>query len=195
MPRVKLSTELKKAISELSHKEKDKLLNRLIAKDDLLVEQLEFRLLENSSTTQDRREAVKYTITDLFDQFKDGVSTKQMLWMIRKLSSIISRHVRVTGDKYGDIELNLILVQTTFEEYAVTHLPKWNKPSFKLREYLVKKMLSVGKRANKIHSDYLLDFSERLESIGEYFNQDERITDICEDLNVDVGGLLEGRFT
>ena len=46
MARVKLTDDLKKAISGLSHKEKDKLLFRLIAKEPILAEQLVFKLLE-----------------------------------------------------------------------------------------------------------------------------------------------------
>ena len=47
MARIKLSPDFKKAITALSHKEKDKLLFRLLPKEEMLVAQLEFQLLED----------------------------------------------------------------------------------------------------------------------------------------------------
>ncbi len=46
MPRQKLPDELKAAISKMPDKEKDKLLFRLIAKEEALVNRLTFELLE-----------------------------------------------------------------------------------------------------------------------------------------------------
>jgi len=46
MARAKLIPELKAAISELTEKEKDKLIFRLLPKDQKLVHKLEYQLLE-----------------------------------------------------------------------------------------------------------------------------------------------------
>ena len=62
MPRVILSKELVKEITKMPVKEKDKLLMRLIRKDGLLAEQLEFQLIEFGETTEERRNmTVSYT--------------------------------------------------------------------------------------------------------------------------------------
>jgi hypothetical protein len=50
MPRQKLPDELKAAISKMPDKEKDKLLFRLIAKEEALINRLTFELLEGAGS-------------------------------------------------------------------------------------------------------------------------------------------------
>ena len=50
MARTRLSKELKKAITLMPQKDKDRLLIRLIAKDATLVQQLEFQQVEHWGT-------------------------------------------------------------------------------------------------------------------------------------------------
>ena len=54
MARVKLTDDFKKAISMLPGKEKDKLLFRLLAKEEILVEQLTFQLLESNLSVEEQ---------------------------------------------------------------------------------------------------------------------------------------------
>ena len=58
----KIPKELEKAILSLAAKEKDKMLLKLIAKNDLLVQQLQYQLLENESFLEERRDEIRKSI-------------------------------------------------------------------------------------------------------------------------------------
>jgi len=55
----KIEKELQQAIVAMPQKEKDKLLLRLIGKDDILIQQLTFTLVEESLTMESRRDDTK----------------------------------------------------------------------------------------------------------------------------------------
>ena len=115
MPRVKLTPELKKAISFLPDKEKDKLLFRLISLRPDLAEQLTFKLLEGGETTVERREDVRiYIERYLLSQVHIYYSPGYLLMEIRYLSGRINDHVKTTRDKYGEVDLNLFMLNKTF---------------------------------------------------------------------------------
>lgn len=194
MARAKLSDSLKAAIHDLPHKEKDKLLYRLIAKDDILTEQLEFRLLEHEATTEDRRGILRDHIIENLKSISQQYSPGAMLWSVRKFSSIISRHTRVTKDKYGEIELNLILIKECLEKYGERLSPFWNQKSNKLREYLIKKIARISVLSAKIHPDYRLDFAELLQEIGAHIGRDDTLMHMCIKAGVEVNDLLNGEF-
>ncbi len=194
MARAKLSDLLKDAIHALPHKDKDKLLYRLIAKDDILTEQLEFKLLEHEATTEDRRDFLKEKIIEdiasNFQQYSPG----SMLWLARQLSAAITRHTRITKDKYGEIELNLILIEECLEKYGERLTPFWNQKSNKLREYLIKKIIRMSNLSEKIHPDYRLDFAEFLQQIGNLIGRDDTLMHMCINAGLDVNYLLNGEF-
>ena len=69
MARAKLSEELKKEIKALPSKEKDKLLMRLIPKDSKLVDQLEYKLVEEEGTLEFRRDDMREYIESRANQY------------------------------------------------------------------------------------------------------------------------------
>ena len=75
---MKLTKELQKAILELPDKEKDKFLLRLITKNDLLVEQLQFQLMEDESSVQLRRDDVK----DMILRTITAVHSSSIGWLL-----------------------------------------------------------------------------------------------------------------
>jgi hypothetical protein len=60
-----LSKELKDAILAMPAAEKDKLLLRLVAKDDDLCKKLEYKLLDEESSLEERREEIRQVIASL----------------------------------------------------------------------------------------------------------------------------------
>ena len=58
----KVPKELEKAILSLPVKDKDKMLLKLVAKSELLIQQLNFQLLEDESDLKEKREEIKSTI-------------------------------------------------------------------------------------------------------------------------------------
>ena len=152
-----LPDPLKKAIVQMSPSDKDKLLLRLVAKDSLLVDRLHFELIEDSSTLPERREVIRERIIKVahMSQYSPGWIMMDM----RSLSGDITHHVKITKDKYGEIELNVIMLNTFFENHA-EQLRSYTSRSDKCALYMAKKTETVLKILAKLDEDYYVDFVE-----------------------------------
>jgi len=155
-----IEKELKKEILQLPQGEKDKLLLRLVAKDGDLVERLRFVLIEEESTTEERRlavqESIAATATGNYSN-PDGWLLKAM----RSLSSAITHHVKITKDKYGDIELSLYLLNAFFDAQG-QHFRHLGRQNERICAYVAKKAESILKKLNKLNPDYYIEFEENV---------------------------------
>ncbi len=158
---------LKKAIVLMPAKEKDKLLLRLIGKDANLIDRLTFELLEGSDTLLERRDAIKNRIVKIA-----GMSQYSPGWLMmdmRSLSGDISQHVKITKDKYGEIELSLLMVNTFFENHPDL-LTKYSSRSDKCALYTAKKAQTILKLLGKLDEDYYVDFEGGVQTLLKYIH-------------------------
>ena len=102
--------EFKRVLSELSHKEKDKFIWRLLKKDWYLREQLYFEMVDTRSVEELRQDCADLVKEKVQQLGYKGAYMAQMQRFIRYVSGDISLHVRITKDKYGEIELNLLML-------------------------------------------------------------------------------------
>jgi len=160
-----LPDSLKKAIVQMTAQNKDKLLLRLVAKDPLLVDRLHFELIEDSNTLPERREAIRERIMKIahMSQYSPGWIMMDM----RSLSGDITHHVKITKDKYGEIELNVALLNTFFEHHA-EQLRSYNSRSDKCALYIAKKTQTLLKLLGKLDEDYYVDFIEDMNQLLGY---------------------------
>ena len=154
-----ISADLKKAIVEMLLKERDKLLLRLIGKDDLLIEQLEFKLLEVGFSTESRRLEVQQKLDKIYT-FKLS-NPSDLLYYLRENNASITRHLKVTKDKYGEVELTLSLLHDAMDmkPHFFGEL-KWNNE--KISEYIVKKTAILLKKYNALDPELKLDFLTKI---------------------------------
>jgi hypothetical protein len=160
----KISKDLEKAILTLPVKDKDKMLLRLIGKSDLLVEQLQYQLLENESFLEERREEIKKSILRV-----SKMSHNTPGWMMmdmRDLNGRISTHVKVTKDKYGEIELTLFLLNTVFD-HQLKLLEKYTSKSDTAAQYIAKRTEFILKKLPKLHEDYYIEFERDVNKLLE----------------------------
>ncbi len=195
MARSKLSNELKEAIALLPSKEKDKLLFRLIPKDPILVEQLNFRLLEDDETVESKRRKLHNRITELLDDAQETFySPGYLLLDLRSISGLITRHVKVTRDKYGEVELNFHMLNTTFQlmnqQLRAFTFPK--KRTF--AEYVAKRGLKLIKLLQKMHEDYQLDFQDDMRQLGQYIGNDHECMKMAIRSGLNVNWLIRAEI-
>ena len=160
-----LSDDLKKAIVLMPQKEKDKLLLRLIGKDENLVLRLEFELLEQGDTLNIRRDEIKKMILRVAKMTHD--TPGWMMMDMRSLNGAITQHVKTTKDKYGDIELTLCLLKTIFDN-QLELLRVHNGRSDTCAEYIAKKTDSLVKKLRKFDEDYYVDFQDDVNKLLDY---------------------------
>ena len=159
-----INPDLKRAITQLSENEKDKLLLKLVAKDDLLIERLEFELIEQGQTVEERRLVIREFI-DRTVRLKQDTAGWVMMDM-RVISGYITRHLKVTKDKYGEVELGLYMLNRFFEERP-DQLRAYNTRTDKCALYIAKRTEQVLKKILKMNPDYHIEFMDDMNTLLE----------------------------
>lgn len=157
-----LDPDLKKAIVRMPGVEKDKLLLRLIAKDATLTEKLQFELVEHGQTIDERRELIRQFIDRTANLLQDTPGWVMM--DMRTVSGYISRHVKVTKDKYGDVELSLYMLNTFYDRHAHL-LHKYNSRTDKAAQYIARRADQTLKKATKLDPDYHIEFADPINKL------------------------------
>lgn len=182
------SKEFKQALSEFSSKEKDKLIFRLLRKDKLLSKKLYFELIEEETTDDKRNTMESYLKERITDLSKHIGNPKYFLVLVRKLSGEITEHVKVTTDKFGDVFLNLFLVNTILE-----HNDKLSRQRFdavyKLYIYLINKIIKALIQIQKLDEDYWLEFDEILTNIDFQLHENLYLEKLCINNGLDFNWL------
>jgi hypothetical protein len=154
----------------LTPEQKDKLLLKLFRKDPLLVEKLAFEFFEDKSDLTHRVQVLK-------DNINQNVTPNRLPWntpgelmmLIRTQNGRITEHVKITKDKYGEVELTLLLLNTAFERFW-TMLNDKKQRADKFSEYILRRTVILFKNLSKLHEDNYLDFKEDLKKLMDYLN-------------------------
>jgi hypothetical protein len=149
----------------LTPEQKDKLLLKLFRKDPLLVEKLAFEFFEDKSDLTQR-------VTVLKDNISQSVTPNRLPWntpgelmmLLRTLNGRITEHVKITKDKYGEVELTLLLLNTAFERFW-TMLNDKKQRADKFSEYILRRTVILFKNLSKLHEDNYLDFKDDIEKL------------------------------
>ena len=193
MARIKLTSEFKKAVEEMPPNEKNKLLFRLLAKEPALVEKLSFQLLEDGSSTEERRDELRYSIKNHLEKYETYFYTPGYLQLeLRALSGEITRHVKTTKDKYGEIQLNLFMLNKAMELYNDKVMVFHPEKCRTFNEYVVKRTLKIYALMKKLHEDYVTDFKEDLQKLGIEIGRNDSMMRVAIYNMLDVNWLLKG---
>ena len=153
------SKEFKKALSEFSGTEKDKLIFRLLKKDKILSKKLYFELIDPENE-DDKRAQMEVLISDeVAAAAKHLRNPKYFLVLIRKISAKITEHVKITTDKLGDVSLNLMLVTEILSK--TDHF----RDGYKLYMYLLNKIFKILIQTQKLDEDYFLEIQDGFEKL------------------------------
>jgi hypothetical protein len=165
----KLDDRLKDAITRLPVKEKDKLLFRLVAKDDKLIRKLEFELLEGGNTRDDRAQDLRADILKYLSKTGEGYLTPGILLMeLRHWNARIVEHVQATKDKEGEVALPLFLLNEALRRHRdmVLHFPEHRSTT--LAEYLIKRIQALMPKTKKLHEDLQWESRKHINELLEH---------------------------
>ena len=187
--------KFKAAISGLSHVEKDKLIFRLLRKDVDVANQLLFELLGNGVENR-RKEAQKqienYVASSQNNRyyFTPGV----LLMDMRDASGIINEHVKITKDRYGEVELQIFVLKEYLQIYNNHFKNVSPKKSYTINIYMVAKAFKIMTLLKKLHEDFVLDFAQNLKEIGFMFGENSALMDIAIRNGLDVNWLIQNNI-
>jgi hypothetical protein len=188
----KLPDELKKAVSDLPSKEKDKLIFRLLRNDYILANRMLFELVSNEST-EERREKVSQNLTTQIERQTMRLhSSKGLYQRLRYMSAEITEHVKITKDKYGEVELNLFMLNSILEKHTTAIAAEPKGKSYKFCIYVIVKIFRIMILAKKLDADLLADFNVAYEKLGDLIGDNPSLMDVAIKNGLDVNWLFSG---
>ena len=163
----KLSKALQDAICDMSDKEKDKLLLTLVARDQKLVDQLQYELLEAGASLEDRKDQILRAIYRLAHDHH--YSPGWLMMDMRSVNAMITYHVKITKDKRGEIELTLRMLNEVYA-HQMQHLRKATARTQTISAYLVKRAQFILQKLGKLHEDYYIEFEDEVNSLLQHLH-------------------------
>ena len=188
------SKEFKKAIQELPSNEKDKLIFRLLKRDLDLANRLYFELVD-VETVEDKRTAFEIEMIKKINYFSDRYySVGYLLQDTRFLSGDITNHVKITKDKFGEISLNLkmlnhLLTINNKRIETVTY-----SKAYTLCIYVIARAFKILLLIKAMDEDYFLDFKENLSTLGKLIYDNPFLMHTAIDNDLDVNWLILGEI-
>ncbi|WP_276967462.1 deoxyuridine 5'-triphosphate nucleotidohydrolase [Chryseobacterium sp.] len=172
------SKEFKAALSAFSGAEKDKLIFRLLRKDKLLSKKLYFELID-PETTDDKRNAMEEHIKEQVLLASKYVGNAQyFLSAVRKISAEITEHTKVTTDKFGEISLNLFLVNKVLENNSDLSRQRFDNV-YKLYIYIINKIFKSLTLVKKLDEDYWIEINEYLRDTLDKILENHYLQKLC----------------
>lgn len=173
------SKEFKEALSNFTPKEKDKLIFRLLRKDKILSQKLYFELIEDKTADEKRKELEDHLAEKVAYFSKNISNPKYYLVLIRKLSAEITLHVKVTSDKFGEVYLQLFLVNKILRLYRDRLERQSFEQNYKLYMYLINKIYRSLILTLKLDEDYHLDINGILQETLEPLVENGEMVRLC----------------
>lgn len=172
------SKEFKTALSNFSSVEKDRLIFRLLKKDKLLSKKLYFELIDPETADQKRSQMEEYLEEKVLLASKYIGNPKYFLVIIRKLSAEITEHVKITTDKFGEVSLHLILVNTILNSNEKLNQQRFDN-IYKLYLYLINKVIKALILIKKLDEDYWIEIDEYLKELKNKIHQNTYLEKLC----------------
>ncbi|WP_316801683.1 hypothetical protein [Pedobacter nototheniae] len=149
--------DLKLAITDLPVKEKDKLLLRLVAKDKVLTEHLHYKLLEDETDLEDRKEKIKADVAEQISELKN-LNAKEALVKVRKMITSVNHFYKVTKDAVGEVELKIYILNIIPIAYKGRIL-SYRDFMILFSVYYLKTVAVTLNKFRKLHEDLQFDLS------------------------------------
>ena len=188
---MKFDEDFKTALAQLSSVEKDKLLWRLIKRDELLARRLEYELLAPYDAIDKRNDLSELIQNRILSFTGRRERLSSILSQFRYLSGDISRHVYITKDKVGEISLNLILLQVAMQLLNNESYLFGGKTTQKYVVYMLNKMYRACMMINKLHPDFHIELEDDAVKLGEIIEANNDLMKYVNHHKFNVNWLLD----
>lgn len=189
-----LPNELKEAISQLTSKDKDKLIFRLLKKDLVLANQLLFELVSDENVEEKRRQVKERLNKRIELATTNFYSTGYLHMDVRDMSGIITEHVKITKDKYGEAYLNLWMITEVLERNKENILSVSIGKTEKFCVAVIARTFKILLLINKLHEDYRVEFEDDLMKLGRLIGENKYLMKFSIYNGFDVNWLLTAEF-
>ncbi|MDH6251176.1 hypothetical protein M2347_000903 [Chryseobacterium sp. H1D6B] len=182
------SKEFKAALSNFSPIEKDRLIFRLLKKDKLLSKKLYFELIDQEDVDTKRNAMEEIIEEKILLASKYIGNQKYFLGLVRKLSAELTEHVKITTDKFGEVSLNLFLVDKILKYNQELSRQRFDNV-YKLYLYLINKIVKALILVKKLDEDYWMEIDEVLESLNKKIQENNYLQKLFINNSIDFNWL------
>lgn len=154
------SADFKKAVRELTEKEKESLLLRAVRRDAELYDMLAFELLEEI-TLEHLIEETSEKIHELMHTTTSRSFPKSLTKSLRKSLKEIARYKRITKDGKGEVELHLYLLKLIFDNFTGQFESVYRSFFVATARLTVRTTQLIRKN---LHADYYLEYKEPIDA-------------------------------
>ena len=188
---MKFHDDFKAALALLPTKEKDKLLWRLIKRDELLARRLEFELLAPYDAIDKRNDLGNVIQDRIISMAGRRERLSAILSQFRYLSGDITRHVYITKDKIGEVLLNFILLQQAMLLLNNTSYLFGGRTTQKYVVYMLNKLYRTCMMINKLHTDYHIELEDDALKLGEIMQANSDLMKYVKHHKFNVNWLID----
>lgn len=186
--------EFKKALQELPEKEKDKLIFRLLRRDMDLAEKLHFELVDTDSI-EDKRRNMETAVSNDIKRFSENYHSLDYIAIeMRRISGKISHHVKITKDKFGEISLNLQMLNEVIDQNSFSLSHSKPQKSTKFYNYVIVRAFKILLLINLLHEDFLLDFKDDLKKLGANISSNKMLLKTANFNSLEINWFLEAEI-
>ncbi len=186
--------DFKDALANIPDKEKDKLILRLLKKDIILAKRLQYELLSEESVEDKRNQLQEILDKKIESAIKHFKSPGYLSMDIRYMSGMITEHVKITKDKFGDIWLNLYmltkLVPNLEEQLAYFSRRQGEKYYIPALARIFKILMAIV----KLHEDDQYEFRENLQILGDSIGDNDHFMMTAMHNGLDVNWLTQNNI-
>ncbi len=186
--------DFKDALANIPDKEKDKLILRLLKKDIILAKRLQYELLSEESVEDKRNQLQDILDKKIESAIKHFKSPGYLSMDIRYMSGMITEHVKITKDKFGDIWLNLYmltkLVPNLEEQLAYFSKRQGEKFYIPALARIFKILMAIV----KLHEDDQYEFRENLQILGSSIVDNDHFMRTAMHHGLDVNWLTQNNI-
>lgn len=186
--------DFKDALANIPDKEKDKLILRLLKKDIILAKRLQYELLSEESVEDKRNQLQDILDKKIESAIKHFKSPGYLSMDIRYMSGMITEHVKITKDKFGDIWLNLYmltkLVPNMEEQLAYFSKRQGEKFYIPALARIFKILMAIV----KLHEDDQYEFRENLQILGNSIGDNDHFMMTAMYHGLDVNWLTQNNI-
>ncbi len=188
------SIEFKEAIANLPPKEKDKLILRLLKKDIPLANRLAFELV-SEDTADERRDRLEESIKSRIEWISKHSSNGNYLVIeLREISGNINELIFVTKDKFGEVWLNLVMINEILEKNTQNLKNKSPNNTYKLYIYIIARIYKIMGLTLKLDEDLWLELREPFEKLANLLTSDPYLAKLCINNGLDFNWLANFNF-
>jgi len=187
---MKFSKEFKEAVLHLSESEKDKLLIRLLKKDENLVNRLYFELIDDQTVDDHRLKMESRVVVRAEEITRFAKSLNHLKMLTRYLSGEISEHVRITKDKFGEVSLNLLMLNTLLKHSQKLYKKSTQIQARKFSLYVIVRTYRTLLLIDKMHEDLHMEFEDDLHQLGNFIGDEPKLMHLALQNGLDVNWLI-----